>query len=58
MRSFTINTVDVYSVYDVYVSSRGRLDNTPINWLVIFSAATKDIESHDTRNIELERDKK
>ena len=50
-KSFTIDTVD-------YVSSRGRLDNTAIHWTVIFSAATKDIESNDTRDIELERDKK
>ena len=41
-----------------YVSSRGWLDNTAIHWTVIFSAAAKDIESNDTRNIELVRDKK
>ena len=51
MKSFTIDTVD-------YVSSRGRLDNTAIHWTVIFSAAAKDIESNDTRDIELARDKK
>ena len=51
MKNFIIDTVD-------YVSSRDRLDNTAINWLVIFSAATKDIESNDTRDIELENSKK